>query len=589
MMLSRFMPACPVCFRTVLLLSFLLVADRGWSDAFVVTRAMTATTIAEVRVEKDEVRIELEIGIEDLAGFVNLLPDELLMRMDMEVQKPLKVRLPLFFGRDLTIRLDGGPALQGYVKSMEGRRRVKRDEITGEPLPVAEEDQEAVIFAELVYPFEGQPGTLAIKPPQLKEDKSVLTTIGFTTYHLGLPIMDFRYLGREETAVLDWDDPWYSRFRNRNLWRTYNAPVNAFLYIEPCEVRVEIIARPKDLQGWVDLGLEGLDTVPVEMQQELLTRIRDFLASRFDLTIDGEPVTPRFDRINFLRRTLRVSSVIDPPEELDVASTTFGAIFVHPTTELPQEARLTWDLFTEKSPEVRAASIDEAGPLPYRLRPDDNVLVWKNFLKHPTVPALVDVLPPPPAYLRAVGPAVWVAVALLAGLLLFRALRGRLRTRGTVVVAVGALVLGALAIFASVRSRATPEQAEQVLSALLKNVYHAFDYREENLIYDTLEQSVDGELLTQIYLDTRRGLELANQGGARVKVKRVKLVSVEPEPLRGGRGFRARCTWNVSGSVGHWGHLHTRNNQYQADLTIRLVNHRWKIAALDLIREERID
>jgi hypothetical protein len=50
---------------------------------------------------------------------------------------------------------------------------------------------------------------------------------------------------------------------------------------------------------------------------------------------------------------------------------------------------------------------------------------------------------------------------------------------------------------------------EQVVADLLRNVYQAFDYRKESDIYDTLERSVGGDLLTDIYLETRRSLELA--------------------------------------------------------------------------------
>ena len=64
------------------------------------------------------------------------------------------------------------------------------------------------------------------------------------TYHRGLPVTDFRSLGSEEILDLDWSDPWFSKFRNRNLWRQVDSPLNVFLYVEPYEVRVEIIARP---------------------------------------------------------------------------------------------------------------------------------------------------------------------------------------------------------------------------------------------------------------------------------------------------------------------------------------------------------
>jgi hypothetical protein len=38
-------------------------------DAIVVTRAMTATTIAEVFIDEDSTRVEFEIGLADLAAF----------------------------------------------------------------------------------------------------------------------------------------------------------------------------------------------------------------------------------------------------------------------------------------------------------------------------------------------------------------------------------------------------------------------------------------------------------------------------------------------------------------------------------------
>ncbi len=112
--------------------------------------------------------------------------------------------------------------------------------------------------------------------------------------------------------------------------------------------------------------------------------------------------------------------------------------------------------------------------------------------------------------------------------------------------------------------------------------------RDESTIYDVLEQSVTGDLLTQIYLETRRGLELASQGGARAKVKEIELVQVESEGLDGEAGFLASCTWNVKGAVGHWGHIHQRINQYQAELRIQPVQGSWKITELELLQEERL-
>lgn len=132
------------------------------------------------------------------------------------------------------------------------------------------------------------------------------------------------------------------------------------------------------------------------------------------------------------------------------------------------------------------------------------------------------------------------------------------------------------------------EDAEEVVGALLRNVYVAFDFGEESTIYDALARSVSGELLTQIYLETQQSLELESQGGARVKVKEVRLLDVNPEDLDEEVGFVATCTWNVRGSVGHWGHIHQRTNQYEARLTVKPVDGEWKITDLELLEQQRI-
>jgi hypothetical protein len=132
------------------------------------------------------------------------------------------------------------------------------------------------------------------------------------------------------------------------------------------------------------------------------------------------------------------------------------------------------------------------------------------------------------------------------------------------------------------------ERSEAIVGGLLHNIYRAFDFRGEENIYDVLDQSVEGDLLTEIYLETRRGLELASQGGARAKVKEIEVLSVEPRKLRGEQGFTAHVLWNVAGAVGHWGHVHTRTNQYEAELTIQPIDGAWKVSKLEVLQEERL-
>jgi hypothetical protein len=558
------------------------------SDALVITRAMLASTIAEIFIEEDSVVVELEIGTQDLQAFRNLLPDQLYERMGYEPE-PWIDRLQRFVAEDFLVSDERGRPLFGYLREIEPRDRIKRDEVTGEPLPVEPGEAEPVVFARVVYPTAGRPAKLSFSPPGSTRGATT-ANVGFVTYHHTLPINDFRYLGVEETLRLDWEDPWFSEFENRNLRRQFFAPISAFLYVEPYEVRKEIVLRPKDLQQWVDLGLAGMDTIRAEEQEELKRQVVEFLRDRNPLTIDGVPVEGYVDRVHFIYRNLRTSGVIDPPQDLDIITATLGVIFTYPVDGLPDSVEMKWELFNERIPVVPSSATDEAGSLPYIMSPGDDVLRWQNFLTNPTLPTLVEVAPPP-RYRWA----YWMGAAVgLVGLvvLVMRHWRDVMQRRWpaprTWAAVAACFVLMALGLPRALGLGMASGQGEEVMDGLLRNVYLAFDYRDEGQIYDMLERSVTGDLLTDIYLETRRSLELANQGGARAKVKEVEILEGEFRSVEGGSGFETRLVWNVMGSVGHWGHIHRRTNQYEARFVVRADNGVWKIADMELLQEQRL-
>ncbi|MCH6563586.1 MAG: hypothetical protein IH800_14345, partial [Myxococcales bacterium] len=47
-------------------------------------------------------------------------------------------------------------------------------------------------------------------------------------------------------------------------------------------------------------------------------------------------------------------------------------------------------------------------------------------------------------------------------------------------------------------------------------------------------------------------------------------------------------TWNVAGSVGHWGHIHQRKNQYRAEIKVAPIGGVWKLVDLEILEEERL-
>ncbi len=562
---------------------FLLAPLQVSADAIVRSTAMFADTIAEYFVETDHVRLELEIGEADIASFRNLLPSSIYQQLGFG-DEPLEDRLQLFTSRDLAIFNNGEP-LAGFVRAMGPATRSLRDEVTGEELPTAEQDATLVIGATLVFPFEGRPDSLTLMAPV----ETGLANIGFVLYHQGVAVNDYRYLSSGYTVNLDWEDPWYSSFPQRALKRQYESPMTGFIYVEPFEVRKEIIVRPHDIQQWVDLGLEGQDVIRAGQQDEIKRRVVEFLAPHFRVKIDGVAVEGTLDRVNFLRRTLKSSTVVDN-QDIALLPATLGVIYVFPTAGLPQSVEMEWDVFTEKMQRVPTASVDQAGPLPVILEPDFNILRWDNYLKFPDIPTLVDIQAPPGPVQKISSWGRWVALGL--SLTALAAIIGSRRKNGKFsVAAVVSLVVSILATLFLVnenrQSSMNSQRLQQLAGNLLHNVYRAFDYRGEEVIYDVLSRSASGELLTDIYLETRRGLELANQGGARVKVKDIEVLDAVLVETNGD-SLTVDSKWNVSGSVGHWGHVHQRRNGYHAMLEISEMGGDWKLTGLEILEEERL-
>jgi len=457
-----------------------------------------------------------------------------------------------------------------------------------------------VVQVELIYTLQGQPKSLTLRPLLGSTDRFAAANIGFVVYHLGVAVNDFRYLSPEETLQLDWSDPWYSRFENKTLWRRYSSPAAVFLYVENFEVRKEIIFRPKDLQAWIDLGLGGATSIKADERASIRARAATFLHEHSPLKIDGKAATGTLDRIHFISRTLRTSGVIETDVDIDINTALLGAIYVYPIESLPQQVSMEWDLFNERIAQVPTVATDEAGGLPSYLEPDDSKLVWKNYLTNPTRPGFLEIPLPPEARYTSVPVISLLCLAVVVGLWTRRQLREAAKRTSFVTMIVCSTLLISAALLGARRATlniklpgTTPppisdEDAGAVTHSLLRNLYRAFDYRDESRVYDVLDRSVSGDLLKKVYLETRRSLTLASQGGARVKVKEVELLDCQTRPSTDNGAFMANCTWTVTGSVGHWGHIHQRTNQYHADFVVRAVDGQWKITNMETISQARL-
>jgi hypothetical protein len=580
---------------------FPLTSQADWIN---LSGAENARNIAEIYVEKDHVRIQLEVFVEDLMIFEELIPDHLFAQ-SLPGRSGLEKRQKRFAENVFQVVTDQGEKLSVTFGSAEPRMRITRpspfagmiNPYTRRPIPGTPSDKR-VLYAELTYPLKSKPTSLTFIPP-FDERGLPKASIGFICSHQGVTVVDFRILSQGSTLQLDWDDPWYSEFDEKPLRRTIGTGMRTFLYIEPYEVRNEILVRVKDMMTWLDFDLRGDKYIEEDEFNQVREQIGQFFIERENVRIDGQRLKPILDRTAFVESSLQRSRFIETPEQVPLNSAMVGVIVTYLTDGIPQEVTTTWELFSERVQKVTARMTDPAGPFPYDLTPDDNVLKWTNYLKTYTIPTVqkIDVADQHRGVPVPLGSVLCIALLLPAGLGVLR-----LKRRGGAVkplmAMMGLLLLGALVLVPVFQvplggnARAGQFSAEDgrvVLDSLLKNVYRAFDFREEADVYDKLAICVSGDLLADLYLQQRRSLVVEQAGGAQAQVKEVAIedVAVGRSTKHDG-ALDLQAQWTALGQVGHWGHVHSRQNRYDAIVTIKPVADAWKIIDLELIEEKRL-
>jgi hypothetical protein len=592
--------------RAFCLFVVLAMAVPATADWINLTGSETAPNIAEIYVMDDHIRLVLEVYVGDLEVFEDLVPDGWL-KQETADRPDEAARIRRFAEERFQFITGSGEKLPAEVVLVEPRERVDRrspfagmiNPYTRQRVPEAPADKR-VLYTEILYPFDGKPGELTMVPPRDVQGHAE-ATIGFIVYHKSVPVIDFRYLGAPARLSLDWDDPWYSKFDNPNLKRHHKSALMSFLYVEPYEVRHEILTRVRDLEEWMDLGLRGKEYIEVDELEPLKQRIGEFLLTRNPVLIDGESLKPILDRTNYVKVALTGIQLVEKPERLEISTAIIGVIITYLTDGLPQEVTVDWDLFTDQVQQVPATATDPAGPLPTFLSPDDNVHKWTNFLKNYQLPTVQEV-----QVAGSLGAIRVPWVSLICGVLLLAVigiLFRHVRQGGSMIMPlVSGLVLLVTGVVAwplvgiTVTRPATlagempPEQAQDLLQVLLKNVYRAFDFRDEEDVYDKLAFSVSGDLLSDIYLQNRKSFSVQKAGGAQAKIKSVEIEAATAERLdERPLAYAIKGRWAAQGTVGHWGHIHTRRNRYDAIVTIEAVDGAWKITDLEILEEQRVD
>ncbi len=371
-------------------------------------------------------------------------------------------------------------------------------------------------------------------------------------------------------------------------------PVESFLTIGPYEIRHEVLLRVGQLAS--DVGLDTAETwvLPIERQAEIGQQLAELVLEASEVHVDGSAATPLLDRVDFMTVGPRGALPRPTPVEEAVEEALVGVTVAYLTPSMPDAAALTWKSFSESVSAIPVTATDPEFSRTLTLAPETPSLEWTNELTADPVAAVTAVAVEPARFPMPLLALPLLLAAAAFAVIGFRDGQRRVRSFAVARVTLGlALIVGpmanvAVALPASLGSTPSAGQVRRILASVLPNVYRAFELRDESAAYDRLAVSVTGETLTDVYLEHRRALEMEERGGARARVEAVEILEVAEVSPRDERGFSADATWNVGGTVSHFGHRHFRQNRYHATIELLPVDGTWKIRSIEILDEQRV-
>ena len=129
---------------------------------------------------------------------------------------------------------------------------------------------------------------------------------------------------------------------------------------------------------------------------------------------------------------------------------------------------------------------------------------------------------------------------------------------------------------------------KDTFTKLHRGIYRAFESETEDAIYNNLAKSVTQSLVGPLYEDIYQSLIMRDEGGAVSRVNRIEYLNIQTSENEGPDQHNVSCSWQVHGTVRHWGHSHFRTNEYEADYALAIENGVWKIASSNVNMQKRV-
>lgn len=560
---------------------------------------------AEADVLKDKVTVRLSVACEDLFLFHGLEPDDQNM-LRPDVLSAAIEKHKSFLLKYVSIVDKDGQRLAGEVT------QVKSFEIPPEGVSVGDMMKYSITY-DLAYPLAEPLEFLTFVQDFGGEETFVPSVMDLSIRQGGVEIDYVTQLGKGQAHTLrfDWSNPptplTADQRQHREQQRLQNeaamgissyGSIYSFIYIERFEVRHEILIPLLTLETFLPIKRENKNFLEIDEQDAVHQAIGELFSERNPVRIDGIEVKPVVSRIDFYGLDFKDFAMMAPRKRLSVMNARVGIILSYSTKGSLGQLEMDWELFNPNASILRSTIFTDSKTEKFVFSRYRRQFSWSNpdQSELPVLKAVPCPAPPPAISLP------WLSLLSLIGIVFVIVLLVTKKLKRIGLAALAVLAAITLSAWTAVRVEVnnpfapvpelTNEQADTVFTALHKNIYRAFDYRDESDIYDALAHSVGGDLLSQLYLIIHQGRLMAEQGGAVSRIQEVNILSGQKERVfrtdENQAAFSYRARWTVLGTVEHWGHIHERTHEYEARFEVQAQSDAWRITDFEVLDEKRL-
>ena len=372
--------------------------------------------------------------------------------------------------------------------------------------------------------------------------------------------------------------------RQRTLGIASYAGVYSYLYKTEQGLRHEILVPALTFEEWTTIDRKDPDILTVKEQDRLRDRALNFFAVSNAVMINGERVIPQLVSFDVIGLEVVDLANIGAPYPVRMDQARFAVMLSYGHSDLrPNSISYTWGTFSRSVSSLRSRVFVDGHPVrEHTFTRTSPEWQWSGSpgRKGPSLTRKEIPLPKFQAQRLSALLLVFGSVILVSGLLIALKYERRKLSAGFGLLVVVLWLLGR----SHVEGRAVIMDQhfdKQVVPALLNNLYAAMGVGDRAAIYDALEDTVSARALSGVFDELDQVQLVQEQSAMRIQVHALEVEKVEPSRKQWRAWWRmefgGHITWTVSGSVEHWGHVHTRKNRYAASMEFQIIDGHWKI------------